>query len=198
MIIKWFIDNYIELLGLIFSLIYLYFSIKEKILLWLFGILSALFYIYIYYFAKFYADMTLQFYYLFISAYGWIRWKRKNDQQQNIKIRRSQIKEWIIMSFITTAIFFAIAYLLDNYTDSPLPYWDSLTTSLSLAATWMLVHKQLEHWIIWIFVDICSAVLYFYRELYLTTFLFIVYTIFAVFGFIAWQKKYKNIYENKI
>jgi nicotinamide mononucleotide transporter len=81
--------------------------------------------------------------------------------------------------------------VLKNYTDSPVPFADSLATSLSIVATWMLARKILEHWLVWIFVDAFSIGLFWYKGLFPTVVLFIVYTIMAVAGFIEWRKAYR-------
>ena len=76
-----------------------------------------------------------------------------------------------------------------RFTDSPVPYWDAFTTALSIVATWMLARKKVEHWILWIVVDSVSLGLYFIKGLYPTTFLFLVYTLLAIAGFISWNKE---------
>jgi nicotinamide mononucleotide transporter len=65
---------------------------------------------------------------------------------------------------------------------------DSLTTALSITATYMLAKKFIEHWLIWIFVDIFSAGLYVYKNLWPTVILFLVYTVMAVIGYKSWKK----------
>jgi nicotinamide mononucleotide transporter len=94
----------------------------------------------------------------------------------------------MILLGIMLVLFFLIGYVLDHYTDSPLPYWDALTTAGSIVATWMLTRKILEHWIVWVFVDLVSMGLYLYRGLYPTAFLFLVYTIMAVVGYLEWRR----------
>ena len=84
--ITWMSENYIEVLGALTGLIYLYFSIRQIIWLWLLGIMTSLLYIYVFYHARFYADMSLQVYYFFISIYGWYHWthgsgKKNGDEQ---------------------------------------------------------------------------------------------------------------------
>ncbi|HZK97547.1 MAG TPA: nicotinamide mononucleotide transporter family protein, partial [Prolixibacteraceae bacterium] len=56
-------------------------------------------------------------------------------------------------------------------------------------ATWMLARKKIEHWLIWIFIDLVSSGLYLYRGLYPTVFLFLVYTVMAGIGFYEWRKE---------
>jgi nicotinamide mononucleotide transporter len=76
---NWIIDNYIELLGAVTGLIYIYLEIKQNIWLWPLGIVTSAFYIYVFFDSKFYADMGLQVYYLAISVYGWWHWLYGGD-----------------------------------------------------------------------------------------------------------------------
>ena len=66
----------IEILGTLLSLAYLYCSVTQRSALWLLGFVSSALYIVVYFQSKFYADMTLQVYYLVVSVYGWWHWKR--------------------------------------------------------------------------------------------------------------------------
>jgi len=153
------------------------------------GIISAVLYVLVFYKSKFYADMSLNGYYFFISIYGWIYWRSSgNSGGKNVKVKIVSKKTAVYLSLIFIGFFILIGYLLDHFTDSPLPYWDSLTTSGSIVATWMLTKKILQHWLVWVVVDIVSMCLYMYRGLYPTTILFAVYTTMAVVGFIQWKK----------
>ena len=73
-IINWLSDNWIEVCGAATGLVYLWFSIKQHFLTWPLGLATSLFYIYIFFVSKFYADMALQVYYVVISIYGWWAW----------------------------------------------------------------------------------------------------------------------------
>lgn len=188
LILDWISVNYIELSGTVLALFYLFFSIKQKILLWPFGIASSILYIYIYFVSKFYADMGLQFYYLFISIYGWFFWANKKSENQHVEIKQTNLRTAVYLGVITVLLFIGLGFFLDNYTDSEIPFWDSLTTSASITATWMLARKHIEHWLVWIVVDLISMILYIYKGLETTAFLFAVYTIMAFVGYLAWKK----------
>jgi nicotinamide mononucleotide transporter len=188
-IINWISVNYIEFIGTILSLIYLYFSVRQKIWLWLFGILASTLYIYVFFVSKFYADMGLQVYYLIVSVYGWYFWLKGKQETGKIEIKTTNLKTAFVLIIVTIVLFFIIGLFLDYSTDSDIPYWDSFTTSASITATWMLARKHLEHWLIWIVVDLVSMSLYIYKGLYATTFLFAIYTIMAVVGFFMWRKQ---------
>lgn len=80
-------------------------------------------------------------------------------------------------------------WVLSRFTDSPVPAGDAFTTALGVTATWMLAKRILEHWWVWVAVNLVSAVLYYYRGLYPTCFLFVCYGVLAVAGWINWKKK---------
>ncbi len=65
-------SNPIEIIGIVLSLIYLYFEIKAKVLMWFFGIVSSAIMGIVFFQSGFYADMGLMFYYVIISNYIFI------------------------------------------------------------------------------------------------------------------------------
>lgn len=191
--ISWISEHYIEILGVVFSLLYLLFSIKQNILLWPAGMISAILYMVVFFQSKFYADMGLNAYYFLISIYGWIVWSRSESHGGvSLPVTRIRFKQGAILALISVLAFVGIGYILDRYTDSPVPYWDALTTALSFTATWMLARKIIEHWILWVIVDLVSMALYFYRGLYPTLLLFTVYTCMAIIGYFQWKKTLQN------
>lgn len=191
---EWFLSNKIELLGAILGILYIIFSIRQNILTWPTGLLTSLLYIIIFFKSGLYAAMGLQVYYVFISIYGWYFWLRgKNTNNKSLLPVQFVIKKlWIKIGLISVLIYSVILFILIKYSDSDVPFLDSLTTSLSIIATWMMAKKYIEHWIIWIFVDVVSSGLYIYKNLWPTVILFIVYTVMAFFGYIEWKKDLKT------
>lgn len=193
--LTWVTGNWIEISGAVISVIYLYFSYRQIIWLWPFGLLSALFYIWIYYDSGFYADMSLQLYYVFISIYGWYHWnkgKNGSGEKNTLKISRLGRNTALILTGIFLVIWVIIYVVLENFTNSMVPVMDALTTAGSIIATWMLARKILEHWLVWVIVDAISLGLYLYKELYATSVLFLIYTIVAVAGYYAWRNDLKS------
>lgn len=195
LVIKWLSGNYIELLGAILGIAYIFFSIRQSILTWPVGLLTSILYVWVFFVSKLYADMGLQMYYVAISIYGWYEWLFGNstNHAEPIKVSRISIKMGLILSVISLFLFFLIWLILKNFTDSPVPMADSLATSLSIVATWMLARKILEHWLVWIFVDAFSVGLFWYKDLMPTVILFIVYTVMAYIGYREWKQELKTV-----
>jgi nicotinamide mononucleotide transporter len=178
----------IEVFGILSSIFFVYFNAREKLICWPFGILSSLIYIYIFYGSRLYGDSFLQLYYLIIGIYGWYSWSQKDINQGLIPISilpRKYLLLWLLIGVFLTPV---SGLYLDKFTNSDVPYIDGLTTVFSFLATWMMTRKYLQNWIIWIVVDLVSTGLYIYKDLYLTSLLFFIYTAMAVYGFFHWKK----------
>ena len=187
---SYFQTHWIEIIGAILSLIYIYLSIKAKVSLWFFGIVSSLFYIVVFYQTKFYADMSLQFYYVFISIYGWIHWKNGKSENEELTTAIMKNRDRLV-TIVGTVVVYVIYYLiLANYTDSTIPKSDALVGALSVIGTWMLAKKFLENWLMWILADGLCVGLYLYKELYPTAILFVIYTVMAGVGYWEWKKQF--------
>lgn len=190
--LDWIFANKVELTATIFGLIYVWFSIRQSLYTWPAGIITSLLYCWVFLEAKFYAGMVLQGYYVLISLYGWWSWGQganNNTDDEKLHVSFTDSNLWIRIFILDLFLISIMYYILGRYTDSPIPFWDAFTTSLSIIATWMLARKKIEQWLIWIFVDLISIGLYLYRGLYPTVLLFIVYTIMAIIGFYEWRKE---------
>ncbi|MCY1633146.1 nicotinamide riboside transporter PnuC [Marinifilum sp. D737] len=186
---NWITDNIVEIIGTLSGLLFLYLEIKQNKWLWPVGLLTSAMYIYVFFVAKLYADMSLQFYYVFISIYGWILWSRgKRQQEKELPVVHLNMSLSLKLIVASIAIYVLIAFILVNFTDGSVPYWDAFTTALSIVATWMLARKILEQWLVWIVVNSVSLGLYIYKDLNFTAVLFFFYTTMAVVGYLQWKK----------
>ena len=192
--INWLSSHYAEALGTVFGLIYIYYSIKQNILLWVFGFISSAFALYQCYESKIYADMAINGYYVAISVYGWFFWKYGS------KSKSSDSLPIITTTLQTTGMYLAGGLLLwlgiylglSEFTDSAIPVLDAFTTATAVIATLMLTRKYLENWLVFIVVNVVSVGLYYYKELYFFSFLFFVYAILAVVGYLNWKKLWRE------
>ncbi len=180
--------DYLEIIGTAIGLAYLWLEYRASIWLWLAGIVMPAVYIFVYYGAGFYADMAVNIYYLCAGIYGWIVWRRGSGTDRELSITRIPRRSILPLALLSAGAFAAIAVLLVNFTDSTVPYGDSLTTALSIAALWMLSRKYAEQWLVWIAVDVISAGLYFHKGLYPTGGLYALYAVAAVAGYFKWLK----------
>lgn len=176
----------LEIIGVVSSLLYIYFATKENRLCFLFGLISSTIYVYICFSYQLYFDTIINLYYIVMSFVGWAMWsENKNKVEEKVKsIQNKTFLLYAIIGGLATLVFGGIAL---NFSDASLPFVDSFTTVFAIIATVMVVKKQIENWLIWIIVDGVGIGMYFYKELYFTSFLFLIYTIIAIQGYRKWK-----------
>jgi nicotinamide mononucleotide transporter len=194
MINDWLSGNYIEVFGAAAGIIYVFLEIRQTIWLWPVGIITSAVYILVFFTSKFYADMSLQVYYLAISCFGWYWWVKgartqaNGDKARELSVTRLKLMTGVVLAIVFVFLYAVLWLILSKFTDSPVPEWDSLITALSIVATWMLARKIYEHWFLWIVVNFASAVIFLIRGLYPTVILYLVYGIMSFVGLVEWKK----------
>lgn len=175
------------------GLLYVILAAKQQPLCWPAGIISSALYIGINYKAALYLDAWLQVYYCGVGLYGWWLWKRRGTANQKaLHISKTPMNLWIILLLTGGAASVGLGALSDQFTDSPVPYFDATLTAFSLVATWMTARKLLENWVLWIAADAAYVVLYQQRGLPFTALLFLIFTFTAIAGYLTWRKHYRN------
>ena len=197
---EYFQENWLEIVGSIIGFVYLWQEVKASIWLWLTGIIMPAIYTIVYYKSGLYADFGIQIYYIVAAIYGFMVWKfgKKDDKKAELKIVHTSARQAVVLFTISALVFIPIYLILTNFTDSTVPFFDSETTALSVVALWMLAKKHVEQWLVWIAVDGVSSGLYFYKGIYFTAVLYLVYTIVAVYGYKKWNLKEKQQYDDNI
>ncbi len=194
--------QYIELLGTIVGLLYLWLEYRASIYLWVASVVMPAIYLVIYYDAGLYADFGINIYYLIIAIYGWAAWRYgfsigRGSEGRELPISHTPARRWLPLAAITGVVFAVIAWVLINLTDSSVPYADAFTTALSIVGMWMLARKYIEQWWVWLVVDVASVALYIYKDLYFTAALYALYAVVAVFGYRKWKKLMSKQYETR-
>lgn len=180
-----------EWLGVFFSVVQVLLARKNNSNNYLFGIAGILLSLYVMFFAKLYAEFTLNLYYLVMSIYGWLYWKFGKQKAETV-ISETTNQEKLITTGIVTGTFCLFWFFLTTYTDSDVPVWDSLVSAFAWAGMWLMARRKIENWILLNMSNIIAIPLLIHKGLYLysilTAFLFIV----AISGYMEWRKTIKN------
>ena len=179
--------NWSELLGFITGAICVWLQVKEKVWNWPAGIANNIFYVVVFWHSGLYADSLLQWFYISISIYGWWNWLHGGTAQSRLRISRTSSAGMIIYITLTGIGTIVFHQLLRRYTNSTVPFWDGLTTAMSLTAQYMLTRKIIENWWWWIAVDVIYIALYVYKRLYLTSLLYAIFLGMCIVGWREWK-----------
>jgi nicotinamide mononucleotide transporter len=142
--------------------------------------------------AKLYADAALQIIYIVISVFGWWNWVRGGAGHTELPISRTTLRTGLTMAVATAAGTEILAGVLHRFTDSVVPFWDGVTTALSLTAQYILSRKLLENWWVWMTADVIYMALYCYKPLYLTGVLYLVLFGMCIAGYTGWRKSHAS------
>jgi nicotinamide mononucleotide transporter len=178
----------LELFAALISAISVYLSVRQNIWSWPTAIVSVLMYTVVFFDAKLYADMGLQFIYAVLSVYGWYEWLYGGKNRTELHVTRTTPSLGGLLTAIALLGAGALGLLLQRTTDAALPFMDSFLSSTSLVAQWMMTRKKLENWLVWIGVDVLYVGMFIFKHLYLTAGLYAVFLVLAVRGYIDWRR----------
>ncbi|MES2466510.1 MAG: nicotinamide riboside transporter PnuC [Verrucomicrobiota bacterium] len=165
--------------------------VREHMANWPAGLANNVVFFALFHQSRLFADMWLQAVYFALGIFGWWNWHRGGDDRSALRISRTQPWEWALLLCFVPVGTWGFRYLLTAHGGAA-PFWDSLTTVLSLAAQYLLCRKRLENWIIWILADLIYVPLYFSRSLPLTAVLYGVFLIMCLIGLREWRRKSRS------
>ncbi|MGB6152346.1 MAG: nicotinamide riboside transporter PnuC [Pricia sp.] len=180
----------LEIIAVVFGFLSVWYSKRENILVFPTGIISTAIFVYILLVFGLLGDMLINAYYFSMSIYGWYVWTRKVDEEHFIPITKTTSNEnrQSITLFVCTVIFVWAIYIYFDKFDNWTAYIDTLTTAIFFVGMWLMAKKKLENWVYWIIGDIISVPLYWYKGLIFTSLQYFLFTIIAIFGYLAWKK----------
>ncbi len=156
---------------------------------WIFYCLQMLFLILFSFMNNLYGDIFNNSIYLIMGFVGFILWNKNKTN----KITRTSFKEKIIYISLIGFGTIILSSILKN-TNDPLPILDSFTTLSSLVATYYMIKKKIDTWVIWFINDIFYALEYFIlpnQAIYLFA-LNIIWTFMAIASYINWKRIMEN------
>lgn len=182
-----------EVLGTLVGLLYLYWEYQADRKVWIAGIIMPAISLLVYWQAGLYADFGINVYYLLAAFYGLFVWSSgthtADGQPQELPITHTPSDRWMVLIITCLLAHGLIGWVLTQFTTSDVPWWDAFTTALSIVGLWMLSRKWVEQWLVWIAVDVVSAGLYVYKDLYFYAGLYALYAVIAVLGYRSWKKR---------
>ncbi len=178
----------LELVASLFGAVSVWLSARQHISSWPTAIVNVLLSAIVYYQAKLYSDMGLQFVYFVLSVYGWYEWRYGGANRTELPVTRTPRRQVPIL--VACGVFGALALgtLSARYTDASLPWIDGTLTAVSLVAQWMMTRKLVENWAVWIAVDVIYVPMLAYKRLFAFAVLYAVFLVLALRGHVDWWR----------
>jgi nicotinamide mononucleotide transporter len=179
----------IEAIAVLLAIAYLVLAAYQNSWCWFAAAISSILYIKICFDAKLFIETGLQFFYLIMAIVGYFQWQKNNPSvQEESQIINLSLKQWVFGILICSIISFVMAFWFQQNTDAKLPWLDAPVTIFSVWATWLVIKKVLQNWLLWIVIDSVAIYIYMQRSLKITALLYALYTLLAVIGYFKWKK----------
>lgn len=177
----------VELVGFVLGVLNLYLLTKLNILNFPIGIAMVSVFFLVFINAKLYADAWLQVFFIVVQFFGWWAWLKAGPNRTELRVRSTNW--WIIggtAALVIALIIFLHPILKDAH--GAYPWWDATSTSLSIGAQILLSFKIIENWYMWIVADLIYIPVYFLKDLYFTSILYIIFLGLCFVGLNEWRK----------
>jgi nicotinamide mononucleotide transporter len=175
-----------EVLGFVTGALCVWLVARQHVANWPIGIANNLVFFALFLHNGLFADGWLQIVYLVLSSYGWWAWLRGGERHTELAVSRTTPAQWWVLAAVGVVATAGMTVLLDTATSSTVPLADSVTTVLSLLATWGQARKKLESWWLWIAADLVYVPLYLYKDLVLTALLYVGFLALCAMGLRNW------------
>ena len=187
------VDITLEITAVIFGFLSVWFAKQNNIWVFPTGIISTGIFVYLLFKWELLGDMMINAYYFAMSIYGWYIWTRKtNDAFTPISSTTVAEKKSSVIIFVATLAFVYTLYESAGKWSTWTAYVDTLTTAVFFVGMWLMARKKIENWIFWIVGDVISVPLYLYKGLAFTSVQYLIFTLIAIYGYLAWKKTLNN------
>ena len=176
----------LEIIAVVAAIVYLILVVRENIWCWFFAFISTALFIYLFYHVSLLSESILNVYYLLMAIYGWWQWSKKRNDKV-LKIKSLSLKKHLIIIVVGLLLTPAIGYGMLKLGAS-FPYMDAFVAIFSVFATLMVAYKIFENWYYWLIIDTISIYLFWQKQMYYTTLLYLIYIVLIFVGIKSWQK----------
>ena len=188
----------VEWAGFVLSLAMVYCNIRQIHWGWPLAIASSILYGYVFWNTQLYGQAALQMMFIAMAAWGWRQWLRgqtltepspETNCAQALPISLLRRHERLRLSGVTILVWVLCTWVLEEFSESKVLYWDALITALALLGQYLLGRKKIETWWVWLVVNILTIALMASQDLWLTALLYFVFAVLSVVGLKTWQKQ---------
>lgn len=181
----------LEVVAVIFAVLYLVLAIRQNIWCWFCAGISSAVFVHLYWSTNLYMESALNVYYFSMAIYGWYQWSSTDLESAGLPVSAWPLKTHLVAIAVILLLAAVSGSLLFAFTEAAFPYFDSATTFAAIWATYLVARKILENWWYWLVIDVVSIFMFWARGLELTAILFVLYVGLIPLGIINWTRSYQ-------
>jgi nicotinamide mononucleotide transporter len=174
----------IEYAAVAFALLYVALMALSIRLAWLFGGLSSLGFLIVFWRADLPMQALLQVYYIAIAGYGFYYWTTPKGVPP---VTEGSLPAHVAAVSLASVAGIVAGYLSFRATSSAVAFMDALISGFSVVATWMQARRWLSNWLYWAVLNLLGAGLLVQQKLYPSAALFGVYIVMSGYGYYSWR-----------
>jgi len=183
--------SWAELLGFVTGGAGVFLTVRGSIHNFWIGIANSAFFLVLFATSRLWADSSLQVVFIILGFAGWWEWLHGGQNRTALEVGRASRQALAVCALFVVVSTWGLTDLLRHVHDVA-PFWDALTTSLSLAGQYLLNTKKIENWAFWMAADVVYIPLYFTKQLDLTGLVYILFLALCVAGLQAWRRAYRD------
>jgi nicotinamide mononucleotide transporter len=181
-----FIISILEAIAFVTALIGVILGVLGPRTTWPWWATSSLLYSVIFYQSAYYASSALQIVFITGGVMGWFGWGISGA-----KPRKSNSKERLIIFIVLCTVTISLWPILTNIGAASSAI-EAFGFVGSVIAQLLMIWQRFEAWPLWLVVDLAYTYQYFKGQLYLTGFLYLIFSVIAIWGWVRWKKESKK------
>ena len=178
--------SFLEIAAFVTSLIGVILGVLGPRTTWPWWNLSSLLYAILFFQSAYYASAALQFIFIAGGFLGWFGWG-KDGAKPRLSSTTERWSHLLILVISSIALYPILTHI--GATSSAI---ESFGFVGSVMAQILMVLQRFEAWPLWFVVDAAYTFQYLSGKLYLTSFLYLIFTAVAIWGLIRWQREAKT------
>lgn len=176
-----------EIAANVFNALSIILAGRNSVQTWWTGIVGGVLFVWVFYRAQLYADVTLQVFFIVTSVAGWAQWHGSRDRPE-LPIRRTRPATIAVLTLIGIAVTAGYGALLHRFTNAYAPFADSVVLAFSVLGQFLLMGRRIENWWCWLLVNTVAVPLYYSRGLCVTSALYAVFWVNVIVSLWHWRR----------